>query len=295
MQALDALREALQSRHGGAVRGILFYGSCLRSGDLFEGLVDLHVIVSDYQSAHRSAVSALGNRLLAPNVYFLQLAVGDRAVRCKYAVFSADALRRGTSRRCFESYLWGRLAQPVAIAWAASPEDIASLRAALHEATATLLERGLPLAAADGTLAELWSTTLSASYATELRSEAPGRAASIVAQSMPALAAATREVAAGLCWPLRIEAGERYRAEIPASARRLARLGWRLRRVQGTLLSVARLLKALFTFEGGLDYIAWKLERHSGRPVHVPERVRRWPLVFVWPFMWRLHREGFFR
>ncbi|MFM7275332.1 MAG: hypothetical protein ACKO4A_16030, partial [Gammaproteobacteria bacterium] len=123
--ALAALREALQARHGGAVRGLLFYGSCLRSGDLFEGLVDLHVIVADYRSAHRSTVAALGNRLLAPNVYYLQLPVGDRTVRCKYAVFSLDALRRGTSRRCFESYLWGRLAQPVAIAWAASPDDTA--------------------------------------------------------------------------------------------------------------------------------------------------------------------------
>ena len=37
-----------------------------------------------------------------------------------------------------------------------------------------------------------------------------------------------------------------------------------------TALSVLRLLKALFTFEGGLDYIAWKLERHSGQRIEVP-------------------------
>ena len=109
------------------------------------------------------------------------------------------------------------------------------------------------------------------------------------------LVAATREVSAGLRWPVELDAASGYRLAIPESARRRARLGWRLRRIQGTVLSVARLLKALFTFEGGLDYIAWKLERHSGRPVRVPDRVRRWPLLFVWPFMWRLYREGFFR
>ena len=55
------------------------------------------------------------------------------------------------------------------------------------------------------------------------------------------------------------------------------------------------LLKALFTFEGGLDYIAWKLERHSGQAVEIPERVRRWPLIFIWGLFWRLYRRGVFR
>jgi hypothetical protein len=55
------------------------------------------------------------------------------------------------------------------------------------------------------------------------------------------------------------------------------------------------LIKALFTFEGGLDYVAWKLERHSGQPVHVPTRVRRYPLIFVWGFFWQLYRRGLFR
>jgi hypothetical protein len=58
---------------------------------------------------------------------------------------------------------------------------------------------------------------------------------------------------------------------------------------------VLRLLKALFTFDAGFDYIAWKLERHSGRKVEIPERVRRYPLIFVWGLMWKLYREGIFR
>jgi hypothetical protein len=58
---------------------------------------------------------------------------------------------------------------------------------------------------------------------------------------------------------------------------------------------VLRLLKALFTFECGLDYIAWKLERHSGQRIEIPDRVRRWPLVFSWGFFWKLYRRGVFR
>lgn len=54
-----------------------------------------------------------------------------------------------------------------------------------------------------------------------------------------------------------------------------AAVGWPLRKTQGKLLSVLRQLKALFTSEGGLDYIAWKLRRHSGKRLEIPGRVRR--------------------
>ena len=56
-----------------------------------------------------------------------------------------------------------------------------------------------------------------------------------------------------------------------------------------------RLVKALFTFEGGLDYIAWKLERHSGEKIDIPDRVRRAPLIFLWGFFWDLYRRGIFK
>ena len=68
-----------------------------------------------------------------------------------------------------------------------------------------------------------------------------------------------------------------------------------LRRALGKLMSILRLLKALFTFSGGLDYIAWKLERHSGQQVVIPARVRRFPLLFIWGFCWQLYRRGIFK
>jgi hypothetical protein len=292
--ALAALREALQMRHHGSVESLLFYGSCLRSGDLTDGLVDLYVIVRDYRAAHRSLLAACANRLLAPNVYYLQVQAGSQTIRCKYAVFSAATLARGVSTRWFEPYLWGRLCQHVAIAWSADEPAHARASAALRQATITFLERALPALAPEGSLQQLWERGLALSYATELRAERAGRAGEIAAHGAPHAATATRAVAGNLRWPLVLHE-DRYRASIPAAARRRARLAWALRRVEGKLLSVLRLQKALFTFEGGLDYIAWKLERHSGRVVAIPERVRRWPLLFVWGFMLKLRREGFFR
>lgn len=292
--ALAALLDALQTRHAGAVDAVLFYGSCLRSGDLHDGLVDLYVIVRDYRGAHRTLRAAAANRALAPNVYYLQTGTANGMVRCKYAVLSMADLERGVSRNWFESYIWGRFCQPVAVAHHRDETTLERVRAALRTATITFLDRALPAVAASGTVASLWTDALALSYATELRAESGKRSGTLVTMGAEYFGAATRAVATALRWPLALD-GERYSATIAPAQRRAAAVAWGLRRVQGKLLSVARLLKALLTFEGGFDYIAWKLERHSGRPVVIPPRVRKYPLIFVWGLMWRLYREGILR
>jgi hypothetical protein len=110
--------------------------------------------------------------------------------------------------------------------------------------------------------------------------------------------AVTRAVTGRLSFPLQVTgngADANYQADIDAAKRRRARVAWPLRQVQGKVLSILRLLKALSTFEGGLDYLAWKLERHSGQEVVIPDRVKRFPLIFIWGLMWRLYRRGVFR
>jgi hypothetical protein len=76
------------------------------------------------------------------------------------------------------------------------------------------------------------------------------------------------------------------------SGPRWARGTWALRRLLGKPLALARLFKALLTFEGALDYGAWKLERHSGERIILTPRLRRFPWLFVWPELWRLWRAG---
>jgi len=295
--ALDALTHELQIRHSGAISALLFYGSCLRTGDLYDGLVDLYVIVKDYRSAYPSRFTSLANWLLPPNVYYCETDASAGRVRCKYAVLSLADLEDGCSNRWFQSYVWGRFCQPVAIAWRDSERTESRIRAAFLEAACTFINRTLPLVEPRGTLRSLWETGLAASYLTELRAEGGKRPGLIVDQGASFYFNITREVAERLDPPLDIddgaEPGYRMRAA-PSSATRARRL-WKLRQLQGKTLSIARLLKALFTFDGGLDYIAWKLERHSGIPVHIPDKVRRWPLIFIWGLMWDLYRKGVFR
>ena len=79
---------------------------------------------------------------------------------------------------------------------------------------------------------------------------------------------------------------------IAAAARRRAVREWRARRIEGKLLTLARLAKASATFAGGLDYLAWKINRHAGTSIAIRPWQRRWPLLGALSLLPRLWRGG---
>jgi hypothetical protein len=89
--------------------------------------------------------------------------------------------------------------------------------------------------------------------------------------------------------------GRFYRARVSAATRLACRLAWKIRSLQGKALTVLRLFKGAFTFTGGLDYILWKIERHTGVTVEVPPRLKPHPILAVCVLSWRLYRRGAFR
>jgi hypothetical protein len=296
--ALGALLDELRRRHRGAICGALLYGSCLRSGNIFDGLLDLYLICDDYGSAYEKRRLALANWLLPPNVFYVELEQGEQVLRSKVTVISLADFRRGCSRAWFQSYIWGRFAQPTRIVYSRDDTTREELEECLLQAAHTLLERAVPSAPPQGSVGGLWEQALGMSYATELRTERGGRAAELVAGAADFYAAVTRHWADSLAFPFAVYDADgecMYRSRVPAVTRRLSAALWLLRRLQGKLLSILRLVKALFTFEGGLDYIAWKLERHSGEKIVIPDRVRRAPLLFMWGFFWGLYRRGVFK
>ena len=291
--AITSFVSAVQQRFGDAVEAVLFYGSCRRR-DQPEGLYDLYVILETYRALpwFESALA----RLLPPNVYYLEVGAGEALRRSKCTVIDAADFRRGTSRHWFHSYLWARFAQPVTLAYARDETAAAEVRQCLANATTTFLERVTPLQPQGATVdtQTLWTTGLRACYRAELRNEGPDRAAELYGASRDYFEILTRAVA-GSVPGLQAAQTNGWCIRVSRAARRASQAGWRARVVLGKLLSVARVLKAWITFDGGLEYLIWKLERHAGRPIEVPERVRRAPLIFVWGFLWRLYREGVFR
>jgi len=295
---LLALRDSLLKRYGEAVEAILFYGSCLRSGDALDGLVDLYLVVDDYGMAYRKSLPALFNRLLPPNVYYLEVGVGGNLIRTKYAVISMRDLERGTSPSWFHSYLWGRFSQPCGLLYSRSGETGRRVRRALARAVLTFLTRVLPALPERLDTAEIWQQGLALSYRTELRAEKPERAIHLYESWKDHYRGVTSLAMRELPFKVKLERRASrllYTTRIPGHTRMLSRLGWLRRRFQGKFLSILRLIKSAFTFQGGVDYIAWKLERHTGVPIEVTPKMRSHPLLYSWGLMWRLYRRGVFR
>lgn len=295
---LLALRDALLQQYNGAVDAMLFYGSCLRSGDALDGLVDLYLVVDDYRNAYRKPLPALFNRLLPPNVYYLEIKVNGNQVRSKYAVISTQDLEQGTSPEWFHSYLWGRFSQPCGLLYSRDDETTRRVRKILAQAVLTFLTRALPALPERLDSAAIWQQGLALSYRAELRVEKPERAIQLYESWEDHYRALTSLAVDELPFAVKREQDESrsyYHFQIPPRTRKLGRVGWLLRRLQGKFLSLLRLMKAAFTFQGGADYLIWKLERHTGVPIEVTPKIRRHPLIYGWGLMWRLYRRGIFR
>jgi hypothetical protein len=295
---INALADAARERHGDSVRAVLFYGSCLRSGNVYEGLADLYVLVDDYNSAFNSRALAFFNRLLPPNVFYLEIPFEGHVLRAKYAVLTLADFRKGTEH-WFHPYLWGRFAQKTGIIYASDEVVKNQVLEALACAVNKFVSQTLPQMDSTFSARDLWSRGLALSYRSELRTEEPERAAERLFDANPAYyRALTQLVLETLSYDLKANAGsETYCSpvELPGASRLLNLWGWRVRILQGKVLSVLRLLKGFFTFEGGIDYILWKIERHSGVRVEIGETLRRFPPVAIVVIFWRLYRQNAFR
>jgi hypothetical protein len=67
---------------------------------------------------------------------------------------------------------------------------------------------------------------------------------------------------------------------------------WARRRRAGKALTLVRLAKASATFAGGIDYLAWKINRHAGTDLAIKPWQRRWPLLGAFTLLPRLLKRG---
>ncbi len=283
------LARAIAGRHGKAAIAVLFYGSCLRTADVRGQMLDFYLIVDDYARAYPQRWLAAANRLLPPNVF----PVENRGLAAKYAVLSLADFRRLASAKTLNVSVWARFAQPSRLVWAASDAIARDVAEAVAGAAPALLDAARPMLGDRLAPLELWSGAFGLTYQAELRAERTSRAGSIVDHepgryrrfTLPALRAAGMEArldANGLC----------VLNPVPDAEQRKASRRWRMRRIQGKLLSALRLVKASATFAGGLDYLAWKINRHAGTKIEIAAWQRRFPLIGAIVLLPRLIRAG---
>jgi hypothetical protein len=270
---VTAMAEAIAAQHGAAARAVLFYGSCLRQRELDGLMLDFYLIVSDYSAAYPKRWMAQANRLIPPNVF----PFAHRGLAAKYAVLDERDFARLTQPAARTVSVWARFAQPARLVWATDEAARRCAVDAVAQCVPTLFSLAMPLAGG-ADIEAIWRAGFAQTYSAELRAERTDRSGSIVDADRARYArfgqAARDDGVAGL-------------ASLVATKRR-----WRQLQRHGKWISVARLAKASLTFAGGIDYLAWKVNRHAGTAIEIKPWQRRWPLLGALTLLPRLLRQG---
>jgi len=267
---VTAMAKAIADRHGAASRAVLFYGSCLREKQLEGLMLDFYLIVSDYGAAYDKSWLARANKLVPPNVFPFH----HDGLTAKYAVLSEADFHRLNGSETRNVSVWARFAQPARLVWARNDEARVKAVTAVARAAPSLLAAARPYPAGDDL--EPWRHAFSLTYSAELRAERRGRSGSIV-DTDP-------------------ERYHRFLSPALAAIEPGASQGeWARRRIEGKLLSVARLAKASLTYAGGAEYIAWKINRHAGTDIELKPWQKRHPLLAAISLLPRLLRSGAIR
>ncbi len=292
--AVQQLAQQLAQRGGTATAAVLYYGSALRAESL-EGVLDFYVLLDDVGAWPGSLLARLANRVLPPNVGYLETSLDGQVLRAKYAVLSCNQFNQKLKEQSLDTTIWARFCQPALCVWARSPVDRAAVTDSICAAVMTAACWAVKLGPEAASAPDFWRALFARTYAAELRVEKAGRPQDIIGKNPERYAAmlplALR--AAGLDFETGIQ-GELIPA-LPMDQRSRAHRSWRLRSRLGRPLNILRLLKAAFTFDGAMDYVIWKIERHRGVRIEVSPWQRRFPLLAAPGLYWQLRRRGILR
>lgn len=282
--------------HGKTVAAVLFYGSCLQQQSVKDKVLDFYVLVDSCAEANGSKWMGFWNEAIPPNVFYRELDVSGATIRSKYAIMSVASFEEVMRPDHLNSSFWARFAQPCALAYCRDDDARERVVGAVSQAIITFARAVMPTFTMHVTSERMWSRGFEMTYNAELRAEdAKSRGRQIYMQSperydalmLPALTAAGMH-------PIPGDSGRLLPISSP-SRRRVSKFVWWLRRVNGKTLSLLRLVKGAFTFTGAIDYLAWKISRHSGVTIEIKDWHRRHPLIGGLSLFLKTRVKGGFR
>ena len=289
---VETAAQAIVSKYGDSVTGVIFYGSCLRTGEIIDKVLDFYVIVDSYRAAYDGRMLALANKILPPNVFYHEIEVAGVTVRSKYAVLSLEDLKFRTSEHCLNVSVWARFCQPCMLLAAKDDNGTSEIAEAVAAAVATMFKNFLDLEPSLLESRALWVGAFEQTYAAELRSERSGKGLEIYLLDQDRYDRLTPVALAALGID---QKPETIRHQPTRMQRWRPRLRWTTRRWNGKIVSFLRLVKATATFDGGIDYLAWKISRHSGVEVEIKDWMRKHPVIAGVSLFWSLRKEGAFK
>lgn len=256
---------------------ILFYGSNLRTGST-AGVLDFYVLQDGPPE-----------RVLWPTVSYRELTVAGETLRAKIATMRFATFAKAARAQTLDTTIWTRFVQPCALAWSRDAAGGEQVIAAVADAAVSAARFAAALGPDEGQPRDFWRALFQQTYAAEFRIESTGRATTIVDHDPRRY-----DRLLPLAWA---DGGIEYRQggdtlRPTAGLRERARLrrAWRLRRLAGKPLNVARLIRAAFTFDGAARYGAWKIERHTGVAVTLTPWRERHPIMAAPGVFWHVWR-----
>ncbi|MGE0159524.1 MAG: hypothetical protein AB7T31_08920 [Gemmatimonadales bacterium] len=288
-----ALAARLAGAGGGAVSGIVLYGSQLlgaRPGR--HSAFDFVVVVDDYRAFYR-ALSHAGElhrpvwlmtwlaHVLAPNAIAFAPEGSEQGI-AKCQIVSRSHFAAALSADPPDHFLLGRLVQRVEIVWARSDDDTSWIRATLARARSGVLAWMLPYLDAPVDAEGLGRRLLEVCYRGELRPEATDRAHRIFDAQIDHFRAIFPEVLErGAREGLLVRDGPGYRPARPVPPAERRR--WRSHFARSKTRATLRWFKHMVTFANWLPYIVNKVERHTGRTIRLTTLEKKLPIIFLWP------------
>jgi hypothetical protein len=289
-----ALADELARRAGPSTAAVLFYGSALRD-DALDGVLDFYVLTDRPIAWPGARWTALAGRLLPPNVGYLETVVEGTTLRAKYAVMTLAQFRAAMSPKSIDTTLWARFSQPVVCVRARGEAESREVAAAIADAVVTAARWAAELGPERAAPADFWRALYQRTYAAELRVERSARADDLVgcdaARYARLLPLAWQ--AGGLAF---VGDGDgRLTPALTAKDRAAGERRWLRRRRLGRPINLLRLLKAAATFDNAADYVAWKIERHSGYRIEPSPFQRRHPVLAAPALYLKLRARGVLR
>jgi hypothetical protein len=273
--AVAALAAELGAESGALA--VLFYGSNLRTGSL-DGVLDFYVLLPGARE-----------RGIWPRVSYRERSGGAAMLRAKVATMTLATFAAAARGETIDTTVWARFVQPCALAWSRDAAAREAVLGALTAAAGTAARLAVVVGPSSGNEEDYWRAMFRSTYRAEFRVEPAGREGAILSthrthfDGLLPLAL----VEAGVPFA---QAGRTIEPRLDGAGRRAIARWWAARRRLGKPLNLARLARAVGTFEGGMRYAAWKVERHTGLPVKVTPLREKFPLIAAPGVMWLLWR-----
>ncbi len=272
-----AVEARARELHGSAIGPVLFYGSCQRA-ESAEGVLDAYLLSTSNRKFHESHVNAGLNWLVPPTVYFYSLEHEGAPVRAKVAAITSEQFALSCRDETPSISIWARFCQPAVLLGPLDDETMAATVTMLADAVKTAARWAALLGPEAGTTRDFWVRLFQSTYGAELRPERSDRAALIYETHAERYDKLLLDAWDAMGIEYRRE-GERLHVQVEASERADAKRSWQRRALAGKGISLARIAKGTLTFDGGVDYLLWKIERHSGVKLKASEWQKRHPFL----------------